>query len=101
MLQSKLPMARKLLEEKMTSLLKRTTIYLVSSYCVERISHLYQLNGHSTDAVKDPRAAIAATVEDWLENYRADEDSRGQALADLVNFVLRVSGIGISERCYI
>lgn len=45
-----------------------------------------------TDAVKDPRAAIAATVEDWLESYRADEDSRGQALADLVNFVLRVSG---------
>lgn len=41
--------------------------------------------------MKDPRAAIAATVEDWLDSYRADEDSRGQALADLVNFVLRVS----------
>lgn len=42
------------------------------------------------DAVKDPRAALEATAEDWLENYRSDEDTRGQALADLVNFVLRV-----------
>lgn len=43
-----------------------------------------------SDTVKDPRAALEATAEDWLENYRSDEDTRGQALADLVNFVLRV-----------
>lgn len=54
-------------------------------------NHMLTVNINSTDAVKDPRAALEATAEDWLENYRSDEDTRGQALADLVNFVLRVS----------
>jgi hypothetical protein len=43
------------------------------------------------DAVKDPKSAIEASVEDWIEQYQADEDSRGQALAELVNLMLRVS----------
>ena len=43
------------------------------------------------DAIKDGGRDIQATVDDWTAEYQADEDSRGQALADLVNCFLRVS----------
>lgn len=34
---------------------------------------------------------MEGAVQDWIEQYQADEDSRGEALAGLVNFTLRVS----------
>jgi cohesin complex subunit SA-1/2 len=40
-----------------------------------------------TDAVKDPNTALKTVVEDWIESYKEDS---GPAMAELVNFVLRV-----------
>ena len=39
------------------------------------------------DAVKNPNTALQTTAEDWIESYR---DEPGPAMAELVNFVLRV-----------
>lgn len=41
-----------------------------------------------TDSVKDPETALQTTAEDWIVKYHADA---GPALAQLVNFVIRVS----------
>jgi len=42
------------------------------------------------DAVQDPKSALEASVEEWVDLYQDEEDSRGEALAQLVNFTLRV-----------
>lgn len=39
------------------------------------------------DTVKNPNAALQTTVEDWIESY---QEASGPALAELINFVLRV-----------
>lgn len=40
-----------------------------------------------TDAVKNPNSALQQVAEDWIESYK---DESGPAMAELVNFVLRV-----------
>lgn len=40
------------------------------------------------DAVSNPNTALEGTVDDWIESYKTDA---GPAMAELVNFVLRVS----------
>ena len=43
------------------------------------------------DAVKNPATALEAIVETWVAAYAANDESRGKALAELINFVIRVS----------
>ena len=43
------------------------------------------------DAVQNPATALEAIVETWVAAYAASDASRGKALAELINFVIRVS----------
>lgn len=44
------------------------------------------------DAIRNSNSALQPIVDDWIESY---EDDEGPAMAELVNFVLRVS-FGVS-----
>ena len=39
------------------------------------------------DAVRNPNSSLQTVVDDWIESYQSDA---GPAMAELVNFVLRV-----------
>ena len=40
------------------------------------------------EAVRNPNTSLSTVVDDWIESY---EESQGQAMSELVNFLLRVS----------
>ena len=42
------------------------------------------------DAVSDPNTSLESIVDDWIESYKSDA---GPAMAELINFVLRVRRI--------
>lgn len=55
----------------------------------------YGLREHTTDgppprldAVRSPDSSLQTTVDDWIQSYSDDKE---QAIAELVNFLLRVS----------
>lgn len=83
--------------ERVTLRLKLTTRCLVSGVyglVLTEVADL-ALSSPDLDAVVDPNSALATIVEEWDADYRGSEDSRGQALADLINFVLRVCYFGV------
>lgn len=41
-----------------------------------------------TDAVRNPNSSLQTTADDWVQEYQSDA---GPAMAELVNFLLRVS----------
>jgi hypothetical protein len=45
------------------------------------------------DAVSNPATALEPTVDEWITNYQGDEDERGEALAELITFFIRVGRV--------